>query len=327
MATPSADKLNDEGGGSIGGLGGAAWFDWGRAGRDVRGVEFVFAKHSAVEAVVHDGWYLALVSDGNDRNLQPSSVRITTSAGTVSSPPPGAKCSSTPNSCVFVTQQKPVRHTRAPVGRPVPNGPALKRLLANLAILRRPQSAADRSWKPPCDCGSTVQVRDLTRLATTLPNDIRVFLDVKQAIAGGGQTLAPGSYILSLSLNIVARNGNTTTESVTPNGQSNAHPLSTRSFGGGGGPLQPPAGPHAFASVVPDRVATVKWTFVLRCPKVAASFGGHCPKPGTQTVTVHVTNNVAAQMLPGIDSDPFYAHVSKVVWLSHSGRVIRLINT
>ena len=207
----------------------------------------------------------------------------------------------------------------------MPNAPALKHLLANLAILRRPQSAADRSWKPPCDCGSTVQVRNLTRLATTLPNDTRVFLDVKQAIGGGGQTLAPGSYILSL--NIVARNGNSTSESVNPNGQSAAYPLSTRGFERAGGPLQPAASSQAFASVVPDGVATVKWTVSVRCPKVATSLGGHCPKQGTQTVTVPVTNNVAARMLPGIDSDPFYARVSKVVWLSQNGRVIQSINS
>jgi hypothetical protein len=325
IAMPGAHKLSDEGGGSMGGLAGAVWYDYGRAGRDVTSVEFVFAKHPAIEAVLHNGWYLAVVPDGNDRGLQPSSVRVTTSAGTVTSPPPGAKCNSGPSSCLFVTQPAPVRQTPTPVGRPVPNGPAMKHLLANLAILRRPQSAADRSWKPPCDCGSTVQVRNLTRLATTLPNNNRVFLDVKQAIAGGGQTLAPGSYILSL--NIVARNGNTTTAPVNSNGQNSTYPLSIRSFARGGGPLQPSASPQAFATVVPDGVATVKWTIVVSCPKVAIRLGRHCPKPGTQTVTVPVTNNVAAQMLPGIDSDPFYARVSKVVWLSQNGRVIRSINS
>jgi hypothetical protein len=168
-------------------------------------------------------------------------------------------------------------------------------------------------------------VRNLTRLASRLPNNTRVFLDVKQAIAGGGQTLPPRSYILSL--NIVAGNGNSTSASINPNGQNSAYPLSPRGFSRGRGPLQPAANPQAFASVVPDGVATVKWTIVFRCPKVATRLGGHCPKPGTQTVTVPVTNNVAAQMLPGIDSDPFYAHVSKVVWLSHNGRVIRSINS
>ncbi len=325
MPMPGANKLSDEGGGSMGGLGGAVWFDYGRAGRDVTAVEFVFPKRPALEAVVHDGWYLAVLPDGDDRDIQPSAVRLTTSAGTVTSPPPGAKCSSDPSSCGFVTRPALVRHTPIPVGRPVPNGPAMKRLVANLAILRRSQSAADRSWKPPCDCGSTVQVRDLTRLATTLPNNNRVFLDVKQAIAGGGQTLPADSYILSL--NIVARNGDTTSESVNPNGQNSAHPLSTRGFARSGGPLKPEASPQAFASVVPDGVATVKWTIVVSCPRVAVRLGAHCPKPGTQTIAVPVTNNVAAQMLPGIDSDPFYARVSKVVWLSQSGRVIRSINS
>ena len=32
-------------------------------------------------------------------------------------------------------------------------------------------------------------------------------------------------------------------------------------------------------------------------------------------------------MLPGIDGDPFYAHVFKVVWLSQNGRVIRSISS
>jgi hypothetical protein len=319
---PGVGKLSSAGMGGFGGLAGSVSYDFGRVGQDVSAIEYVFPHRRAVVARIENGWYIVLWP-GSGRTNRPTSVRVTTSSGTVTSPPPGLRCSRSPSSCRFVsaaptsartTTTPPPRVTSSAEG----NGLTLKQLLANFAILNRSQSAADRNWKPPCDCGSTVQIHDLTRLAAKLPNDNRVFLDVKRYVDGG-------SYLLSL--NIVGRNGNTTSESYGSNTQYSINPLSTgRSAGPGQSPLHPSHNSQVFAAIVPDGVATVQWTIAVSCPKVASRLGARCPAPGSQTVTVPVSNNVAARMLPGIDSDPFFAHVMKVVWRSQSGRVITSFN-
>jgi hypothetical protein len=52
---------------------------------------------------------------------------------------------------------------------PLGSTPNLSRLMANFAVLRRPQSAADRSWHPQCSCaGSATQLGRLTRFAMKL---------------------------------------------------------------------------------------------------------------------------------------------------------------
>jgi hypothetical protein len=56
---PGRDQLTLAGGG-FGGSSGAVAFDYGRVGRDVTAVEFIFRIHPAVEAVIHNGWYLAI---------------------------------------------------------------------------------------------------------------------------------------------------------------------------------------------------------------------------------------------------------------------------
>jgi hypothetical protein len=326
---PGTDKLNSAGMGGFGALAGSLSYDFGRAGRNVSAVEYVFPHRRAVRGIVENGWYIALWP-GDARTNEPASVRVTTRSGTISSPPPGLQCTRNPSSCAFVSQPRaPARTTPSPpprtVSNPVGASLTLKQLLANFAILRRHQSAAGRNWKPPCDCGSTVQVRDLTRLAVNLPNDNRVFLDVKRVLAGSSFNLAAGSYLLSLD--IVNRDGNSSSASFDSNGQYLIHPLSIGRFAGRGqSPLHPPRDSQVFASIVPDGVATVTWTVTVRCPKIASRFGAKCPATGSQAVTVPVTNNVAARMLPGVDSDPFYANVSRVVWRSRNGRVITSFN-
>ena len=327
--SPAANKITGAGWGTFGALLGSISEDHGRVGPNVSSVEFVFAHHRGVKARVENGWYLALqpvTSGALPRITEPTSVLVSTSSGTVSSPMPGAQCNREPRVCAFAKERLPVTPRRPPARVPtsrssqIATGPSLRQLLANFAILRRHQTAADRSWKPPCDCGTTVQVKTLTRLATTLPDGYRVFLDVKKATSTGSQ-FSPGSYLLGL--NLVSGSGDSAGETFGSNTQYSIYPVSTGRWRvPGRSPLYAPHGTQAFASVVPDRVTAVRWTVNVRCPKLASSHGVHCPRVGTQTFTVPVTNNIAARLLPGIDSDPFYADISKIVWLGRSGRVI-----
>jgi hypothetical protein len=150
-----------------------------------------------------------------------------------------------------------------------------------------------------------------------------VFLDVKRATSTGSQ-FSPGSYLLGL--NLVNRSGNSSSVEFGSNTQYSIYPISTGRMASRGSPLYAPHGNQAFASVVPDGVAAVRWTVNVRCPKLASSHGAHCPTTGTQTVTVPVVNNIAARILPGVDSDEFYADISKITWLGRGGHLITAFN-
>jgi hypothetical protein len=239
---------------------------------------------------------------------------------------PGAQCNREPSGCVFAKERVPVARKRPPAGVTPPRsssdsttGPSLQQLLANFAILRRHQTVMDRSWKPPCDCGTTVQVRNLTRLAATLTNGYRVFLDVKRATRSGSQ-FSPGSYLLGL--NLVNRSGDSSGVEFGSDTQYSVYPISTGRMASRGSPLYAPRGNQVLAGIVPDGVAAVRWTLNVRCPKLASSHGVHCPATRSQTLTVPVLNNVAARILPGVDSDPFYANITNITWLGRGGRVI-----
>jgi hypothetical protein len=328
--TPASGKITGDGWGTMGALLGSVSEGEGRVGPNVSAVEFVFAHHLAVRARVENGWYLALrpqkaQSAGLNSN-EPTSVFVTTSSGAINSPLPGPQCNRRPSACVFVRQPLPATPRRPNPSVSTPRsssasvaGPTLRQLLANFAILRRHQTAADRSWKPPCDCGTTVQVGDLTRLAATLTDGYRVFLDVKRATSTGSQ-YSPGSYLLGL--NLVSRSGDSSSVEFGSDTGYSLNPISTGRMASHGSPLYAPHGSQAFASIVPDGVTAVRWTINVRCPKLASSHGVHCQKTGTRTVTVRVLNNIAAQILPGVDSDPFYADISKITWLGRGGRVI-----
>jgi hypothetical protein len=196
---------------------------------------------------------------------------------------------------------------------PLGSVPTLTQLTDNFAVLRRPQTAADRSWKPNCSCaGAARQLYGLTRFTVKLSHGYRVFLDVEQFIAGGQENTPAGSY--NLNLDIVDRYGNTSSTSFGPNTQYAIQPLST---------VRPalagvhPHGGAVFASVVPDGVASVSWT--LGCPRGRRSTTGTANVP-SQTVRVRVVNNVAATWLSKAPAD--CPGVTKVVWRSATGHVI-----
>ena len=185
---------------------------------------------------------------------------------------------------------------------PLGSTPTLRQLLDNFAILRRPQSARDRSWQPNCDCaGSARQLNDLTRLAATLPSGYRVFLDVEQLLVGGQLGMAAGSYVLNFT--VVDPHGPTSGSSFGPNTNFSVFPISS----GGRDAV--------WTSVVPDGVGSVRWTFGCRG-------GSRCAGIRSRTFTVPVVNNVAAREIAGADNCSGCASPQRVAWLSADGRSV-----
>ena len=98
-AAPGPDQLgNPSGGGShapgFPGSSGQESDAQGLAGKDVSAVTFEFADKSAVEATVQNGWYFAWWPGAS----WPTSVRVTTSTGTLTSP---MACTPEMTGCVF----------------------------------------------------------------------------------------------------------------------------------------------------------------------------------------------------------------------------------
>ena len=119
---PGSDQLTLAGGG-FGGSSGAVGFYYGRVGRGVTAVAFTFRNRPAVEAVVHNGWYLAvwpeeasnmpLTPSARARSFafgaRPTSVLVTTRSGTITSPLPSAQCSGRLTCGVFDMQHPTTR--------------------------------------------------------------------------------------------------------------------------------------------------------------------------------------------------------------------------
>jgi hypothetical protein len=101
-AAPGPDQLGNPsgGGGSAPGFPGSSGQEedvQGLAGSDVSAVTFEFAHGSTVEATVQNGWYFAWWPGDS----WPSSVRVATSTGILTSPMSVVACMSETTSCVF----------------------------------------------------------------------------------------------------------------------------------------------------------------------------------------------------------------------------------
>lgn len=176
----------------------------------------------------------------------------------------------------------PANRTPQPAVLAVHRVTTLKQLLAQFAVLRRAQTAADRSWKPSGEAGGSRQTRplpNLTRLATTLDNGQRVFLTVEQSLVAQGFQAA-GSY--SLSLWLVSRNRIIGGE---PYSASVGHTIFP-------GPLAFVDHKETWTSIVPDAVKSVRWVF----PRQNGLRTHVYPRP--LTVDVPVVDNVAAARVP-----------------------------
>lgn len=162
--------------------------------------------------------------------------------------------------------------------------PTLAQLLANFAVLDRPQTAADRSWQPQSPANARVLPR-FTRLASTLPGGERIFLSVERFEKAPAGPPA-GSY--SLDIDIVSANGADTSTNFGPNVNYTVIPLSSPPPGL---PRRARAGTATWASIIPDGVTRVDWTFA--CPRA-----GRCHGQRPLTVAVPVHENVAAASIP-----------------------------
>ena len=165
-------------------------------------------------------------------------------------------------------QTPPQRHT------------SLDQLLARFAVLRRPQTQADRSWVPSGQAGSARHyarvISRYTRLATTLSDGERLFLTVEQTqVEQNGQ--APGSYLLNLW---VVKNGRIVGgESYSPDvGDYTSTP----------GPLAWLDHRETWSSIMPDGVTSVRWIFPRENGLRTHIY------PRALTVDVPVVGNVAA---------------------------------
>jgi hypothetical protein len=208
-----------------------------------------------------------------------------------------------------------------------------RQLFAQLAVLRRPQTAADRTFDPQTVAGpvpgeshpSSSPLRqsspsstsfpgaiepDLTRLARTLPNGRRVFFVVYKQQSGGFP--ASGQAITTVQVFVV---GDQPTSAVSP---ENFFPdLVSNLY------RDPPTEvAKVYYSVVPDGVARVEWTFPHETIPAVKEPGGHVLPgrvfPRTE-LTASVQGNVAAAEAP---RHPVFAP-PYVTWLAADGHVIK----
>ncbi len=131
LVAPGPDQLTDAG---LGGFGdrpgqdqlGMVAYDYGKAGSDVTAVEFIFRNRPAIQAVVHDGWYVALWPQKAVRIVgapltaaargqllkerlaaRPTSVRVTTRTRTITSALPNVRCYSHKTACGVFDMRRP----------------------------------------------------------------------------------------------------------------------------------------------------------------------------------------------------------------------------
>jgi hypothetical protein len=207
---------------------------------------------------------------------------------------------------------------RGQVRHPATQPDCTQQLLAQLAVLRRPQTAADRAFHaPPIPGGASgredrfpfVSVPALTRLARTLPNGSRVFLAVYAPVPGGVDApLGDLAFVF-----VAGREGGTP----TLEGEVSAAVLDSP-------PQFPAIAPGGvWLSVVPDRVTRVRWTFPREQlpdrPALLHARSGHV-FPAT-TVTAQVVGNIAAA---NVNRRAFLIP-SGTTWLGLKGQPIKTV--
>ena len=197
--------------------------------------------------------------------------------------------------------------------------PTLSQLLANFAALRRPQTAADRSWQPPPSGRYARSLPRLTRLAGTLPDGTRIFLTVQRYTGPGWPSVYPvGSY--ELDVNIVPANGKyVDSTNFGPNVNYTVFPLSSSPPGAVRQGLAGSSAP-TWASIIPNGVSRVRWTF-------ACTPAGCAQRRETVVVPVH--ENVAAALIPATQPERGSSHTLRriwqpvtITWYGRGGRVV-----
>jgi hypothetical protein len=151
----------------------------------------------------------------------------------------------------------------------------------------------------------------LTRYTRSLAGGGSVFLDVEQLILPGQLNMAAGSYALSCDL--VSSIRNTNSAAFGPNTGYLVRPVPDHGLDNTRGV------PHSstWVSVIPDGVATVRWTF--GCYPAARV---RCAAGIPHTYTVEVVQNVAARRVPDSGSCPGCAQPVQVEWLARDGSAL-----
>jgi hypothetical protein len=187
---------------------------------------------------------------------------------------------------------------------PAPLGsvPTLQQLLENFAILRG--SGGGDPFSPG--------QKNLTRVARVFPGGYRVYVYVRRFSGARTPNLATEAYALNFGIEDSHGNGSAT--SFGPDVNYAVDPIS---WGAPPGLRSGHPGEKTlWASLVPDGVATVTWTFACRPaphtnPRICAGFRA-------QTVTMRVVNNVAASDVAGLGRGA----MPEVTWRSADGRVL-----
>jgi hypothetical protein len=193
--------------------------------------------------------------------------------------------------------------------------PTLAELKAGFAVLRRPQTAADRAVRTLCPRPCTERLLPgLTRLARTLPGGSRVFLGVWQLRVA--QRRAPaGSYGLD---EVVA--GAKGAAILDPTSIASTPVLVGGALSGLPTADVAPSVP-LWTAVVPDGVSSVRWTFV--CPH-----GRNDCRPADSepvSVDVKVVDNIAAARVPATGGDARGAGLAE--WYGRDGRSIAIFSS
>ena len=216
--------------------------------------------------------------------------------------------------------------------QPVTNAvPTLGQLLAHFAVLRRPQTAADRSWGEG-DIGPYWRpLTGLTRLAATSSNGDRVFLTVDQfrgPAPHGHVAAVPKVGSSSMSVSVVDKQGNDSSSApydadvgytIFPVPLGVPLPLSPRLRRAHRPAIR---GASIWTSVVPDGVTRVRWVFTCPAQLPSRCDGFHGPLTGDLPTQENV---VAARIAPTSVCAP-YCRATNVTWYDASGKPVASYN-
>jgi hypothetical protein len=200
--------------------------------------------------------------------------------------------------------QAPHRRTQTHTSGTYVTVPTLPQLLSHFAVLRRPQSAADRAWRPPGSGDpASRQLPGYTRLLERLAGGVRLFLTVELFSVADSLDQAAGT--VSMSIWFVHPGGATDGLPYSPNVASYT--------------IWPASMEGRWLSVIPDGVSAVKWTFAC----VSVNHQCRLRRPGLM-LTVPVRNNIAlldGAHVNGCSGDPCIP--MQVQWLSGAKTVHR----
>lgn len=192
--------------------------------------------------------------------------------------------------------------------------PALHQITARFAVLRRPQTAADRLARGVCPnpCGERL-LPGLTRLARTLPDGSRVFLSVWRLTAARFGA-PPGSYVLDEVVH-----GPKDAATVNPTSLPVSQVVAGAALLGLPSANVAPRVP-LWTSAVPDGVKWVRWTFICTHGRSCTAADSH-----PLSVDVNVVHNVAAARVLGTGGGDRGAGSAE--WYDRNGRLLASFST